>query len=86
MSRLDKLIERFLTVPSDFTYDELVRLVGYFAFKEITTGKTSGSRVRFSNDKQQIISLHKPHPGNIVKTYAIKQMIERLKEWNYLDS
>ena len=23
--------------------------------------------------------LHKPHPGNIVKTYALKQVLEELK-------
>jgi hypothetical protein len=27
-----------------------------------------------------VINLHKPHPGNILKEYAIKQVIERLRE------
>jgi predicted RNA binding protein YcfA (HicA-like mRNA interferase family) len=85
MSRREKLIERFLAVPNDFTYDELVRLLGYYGFIEISTGKTSGSRVRFSNEKKQIINVHKPHPGNIVRTYVIKQILENLKKWQYID-
>ena len=41
-------------------------------------GKTGGSRRKFVNQQNAIISLHKPHPGNILKTYAIKQIIEHL--------
>ena len=38
-------------------------LLGY---KEDNFGKTSGSAIRFINDKRHIIRLHKPHPNNIV--------------------
>jgi hypothetical protein len=31
-----------------------------------------------------VIILHKPHPGNIVKEYALKQVIEHLKEKGYI--
>ena len=28
--------------------------------------------------------LHKPHPGNIVKEYAMKQVLEELREVGYI--
>ena len=34
MSRKDKLLKRFLSVPKDFTYAELVTLLGHFGYKE----------------------------------------------------
>ncbi|MFZ6664782.1 type II toxin-antitoxin system HicA family toxin [Peijinzhouia sedimentorum] len=49
MSRREKLIARFLGMPSDFHYDEMVKLLGYFGFEEVKKGKTSGSRVKFEN-------------------------------------
>lgn len=49
MSQKEKLVKRFLSLPNDFNYDELIKLLGYFDFKEIKTGITSGSRVRFVN-------------------------------------
>jgi|GEM_PF-3814939 len=37
-------------MPSDFHYDEMVKLLGHFGFVEIKKGKTSGSRVKFENE------------------------------------
>ena len=34
MNRKEKLIVRFLSMPSDFSYEEMVKLLGYFDFKE----------------------------------------------------
>jgi predicted RNA binding protein YcfA (HicA-like mRNA interferase family) len=50
--------------------------LGYF--EKATKGKTGGSRIKFVNDDTDVISLHKPHPSNIVKQYVIKQIIEKL--------
>ena len=35
MNRKEKLIVRFLSMPSDFRYDEMVKLLGYFDFEEV---------------------------------------------------
>ncbi len=35
MSKKEKLIERFLGMPSDFHYKEMVRLLNYHNFKEV---------------------------------------------------
>lgn len=80
MSRKDKLIGRFLTVPPDFTWEELVLILKFYDYHEIKTGKTSESRRRFADQAQNVILLHKPHPANIVKKYVLRQLIENLEE------
>ena len=78
MSKKDKLIARFLTMPSDFHYNELVKLLKYFGFVEVKKGKTSGSRVKFMNGEGVPIYMHKPHPSGIMKRYQLKQVKETL--------
>ena len=80
MSQTNKLVDRFLSLPADFTWDELIRLLASYGYKEKTKGKTGGSRRKFVDGNNNIISLHKPHPGNIVKKYALRQVNENLKE------
>jgi hypothetical protein len=79
MSKKNKLISRFLNMPSDFHYDEMVNLLGYFGFNEVKKGKTSGSRVKFENEEEVPIILHKPHPSGIMKRYQMKQIMEILE-------
>jgi hypothetical protein len=78
MTQKDKLIARFVILPSDFHYNELVTLLGFYNFHEAKTGKTSGSRVKFINQKGITIILHKPHPTGILKHYQLKQVKEIL--------
>lgn len=80
MSSKDKLIERFKRLPTDFTFDELQRLLEGFGYVRSDKGRTSGSRVIFKNEDGHPIMLHKPHPGNVVKAYALKQVYDELKE------
>ena len=79
MSSKDKLIARFWALPSDFTFDELERLLGLYGYTRSNKGKTSGSRVVFRDKEGHPIMLHKPHPGNIVKQYALRQVLEELQ-------
>jgi len=76
----EKLRERFLKFPSDFTFDEMQRLLEGYGYEKGNKGKTSGSRIIFKNGDKRPIMLHKPHPGNIVKTYAMKQVFDDLKK------
>ncbi|MBI9069036.1 MAG: type II toxin-antitoxin system HicA family toxin [Salinivirgaceae bacterium] len=76
MSKKEKLIARFLSMPSDFHYDEMVKLLGYYGFQEVKKGKTSGSRVKFMNDEGLPLMMHKPHPRGILKNYQLKQIKE----------
>lgn len=74
MTKKDKIIGRFKTLPSDFHYDEMVKLLGYFGYNEIKKGKTSGSRVKFVSADGTMIMMHKPHPSGIMKQYQLKQI------------
>ncbi len=78
MSKKEKLIARFLSMPSDFHYDEMVALLRIYGFNEVKKGKTSGSRVKFENEEGVPIILHKPHPSGIMKRYQMKQLKELL--------
>ena len=63
MSKNDKIVERFMTFPKDFTFDEMEKLLSYFGYAKSNKGKTSGSRVMFKKDGSAPILLHKPHPA-----------------------
>ena len=80
MGTKEKLRERFLKLPSDFTFEEMQRLLEGYGYEKGDKGKTSGSRVIFKTGDKRPIMLHKPHPGNIVKVYAMKQVYVELKE------
>lgn len=79
MSSKDKLIARFKTLPSDFTFDELERMLSILGYTKSNKGKTSGSRVIYKDEKGHPIMIHRPHPGNIIKGYAMKQAYDELK-------
>ena len=75
MTKKDKLLERFLTFPNDFTFDELKTLLESMGFEVENKGKTSGSRVAFVhiNFKKHIL-IHKPHPSKIINKIYLKQI------------
>jgi len=73
-------MERLLSRLKDFTFDELTTLLGQLGYFIKRDGKTSGSRVAFSNGESDYIRLHKPHPRNIMKLYQIDDVIIALSE------
>jgi len=60
--------------------DELIKVLVLCGFNEIRTLKTSRSRRKFGDDKANVILLHIPHPSIIVKKYALRQVIDYLKQ------
>lgn len=78
MSRHEKLISRFKDKPKDFTWNEMVRLLEGAGYNEVATGRTGGSRRRFIHATAPAIVLHKPHPGNIVRMYVIRDVLRVL--------
>ncbi|MHB8483682.1 MAG: type II toxin-antitoxin system HicA family toxin [Nitrospiria bacterium] len=79
MSKRKKLVQRFISKPKDFTWQELVTLLEGFGYREIRFGKTGGSRVRFIHPELPPISLHKPHPIPLLKRYQVEQILETLQ-------
>ncbi len=80
MSKKDKLLRKFLQVPirKDLTFSELETLLLYYGYVKI---EGSGSSVKFYNRQEDnLINLHRPHPGNILKVYLVNQIQIKLKE------
>lgn len=79
MSKFEKAKERIRLKPKDYTYTEAKTLLCQMGFVEYNKGKTSGSRVRFYREKdQKAILLHKPHPDDIMKLGAVRDLVEFL--------
>ena len=80
MSKKEKLLKKFLEIPPkrDLTFSELETLLLSYGYIKLE-GK--GSAVKFYHEENDnLINLHKPHPNNILKTYLVKQIQEKLKE------
>lgn len=77
MSKNEKLLAKLLNERASFTWQELVTLLRWLGYRQL---EGTGSRVKFDNgDPQALINLHKPHPGNELKAYVRRQIIEQLK-------
>jgi predicted RNA binding protein YcfA (HicA-like mRNA interferase family) len=82
MSKKGKLINKFLEKPprKDLTYQELETLLLSLGYKKVAG---AGSRVKFYREDGLFpISLHKPHPGNILKGYIVKEIQKILRSLN----
>ena len=83
MSQRDKLVIRFLSLPRDFTFDEVVRLFAMFGFTLSQKGHSSGSRVAFLRDNE-VFSMHRPHPDNVVKKGTLQNIKDYLEQKNLI--
>jgi len=79
MSKKEKLVDRLMKKPKDFTFDEMVLLLSYFGY-ELKQGGT-GSGVNFIKEgSNEVINFHKPHPNGVLKKYVLDQVIEKLRK------
>jgi len=76
VSRKEKLLARLISLPSDFTWDEAVRLLKQCNFEQLNN---SGSRRKFRHKDGVKLSIHEPHPEPTLKNYALKDMIDALQ-------
>lgn len=80
MTKREKLLDKLVAKPKDFTWDELAKILAGFGYQQISAGKTGGSRVRFINPDHPPIILHKPHPKPILKAYQLEAIISLLRQ------
>lgn len=81
--KIDMAKARLKAEPSDYTFDEARSLLKSLGYTEYNKGKSSGSRVMFAKDGVKIL-LHKPHPGNEMKRYAVQQLKDQLESMGEL--
>ncbi len=78
MSKHRKLLDRLASKPKDFTWNELVTVLGTLGY-ELTKG--SGSRRKFNRTgTKQPLYLHEPHPNGLLKSYAVRQVVQYLSD------
>lgn len=80
MGKKEKLIKELKKRPKTFAYSDAESLLNYLNFVRSDKGRTSGSRVMFTNEAHGSILLHKPHPQKDLKSYQIKQLADYLEQ------
>lgn len=79
MGRKEKLRSRLDSLPKDFTWDELVSLMGLHGFK-VLNGKRGSKRKFYNKEENRLVAFHEPHPSNIVKKYVLVEAKSLLDE------
>jgi hypothetical protein len=80
MTKHEKLKEKLLRTPRNFTFDEMVTFLMAYGYSEEERRRSAGSSVIFYNKEiNDKIMFHKPHPGKELKRYILKMIIDKLK-------
>ncbi len=81
MTKSDKQLTKLKTAKV-LAWNDLVKALKALGYQQI---QGDGSRVKFDNGQpSQLINLHKPHPDKELKAYALRQVREKLIEWELL--
>lgn len=78
MSKHDKTIEKLTAkpAPTDLKWSDLVGLLTHFGYDQ---KNNNGSRRKFVHrDSGHMLSLHEPHPQNVIKQYVVRMVCEEL--------
>lgn len=80
MSQIEKLINRMLDIPKDFTPDELAKVMKHFGHMPDNCG--GGSIIKYYRDSDgSQINFHLPHgKENALPRYVLQQVIRELKD------
>ena len=79
MSKISKLINRLLDLPSDMKFSEVETLLTHLGYKLKDGSIFGGSRVEFYKGNVKIL-FHKPHGSDNMKRYQLKTIIKILKK------
>lgn len=81
MSKAEKLLTDFINTPYP-KWREVENLLNQLGYEK---KEGDGSRVKFVNKElESVIDLHKPHPGNTIKTYVKKNIVKLLKDEGFI--
>ena len=81
MSQIEKLKMRLLSMPKDFTAEELDKLMAGLGYIKLRPGKTTGSKIEYKDPASgKDLVLHSPHPRKTFLPYAVQRIIRFLQE------
>jgi hypothetical protein len=78
VGKKEKLLKRLKSMPKDFTFAEMQTALESLGFEMSNKGKTSGSRVKFTDGRVSAF-LHRPHPRKVLLAYQIRDVLEILE-------
>lgn len=86
MSKAEKRLQRLASrpPPKDYTWSELVAALGSLGFE--LDQESGGSHCIFfhMDDEDKVIHTYRPHPDPVIYQKEIKQIVEKLEEWEML--
>lgn len=83
MSKHGKALQRLLSKPVDFTWNELKSLMEAFGYK---LKKTGGSGRKFIHPSTRAAHfIHEPHPSKVLKSYQIRDAIAFLTREGHIE-
>ncbi|OGT65966.1 MAG: hypothetical protein A3J38_10310 [Gammaproteobacteria bacterium RIFCSPHIGHO2_12_FULL_45_9] len=83
MTKKEKLLEKLKHAKS-MTWSDLNTALLQLGFVLVHHASGSSHCKFVFKEKNRIISLCRPHPGNAVKPYMLRQVRESLSEWGLL--
>ena len=83
---LEKQLQRLIACPRDYEWRELCVVLKALGFIE-KTGSGSAVAFRHSENKEQVIRLHRPHGRNppTVLVHYLRMVVSKLKDWGLID-
>jgi hypothetical protein len=82
MAKIEKLLKRLASRPSDFEWSELLAVMQHLGFELKTTG---GSGRKFIHRETRAAHfIHEPHPSKVLKAYQVRDTIAFLTKEGYL--
>jgi hypothetical protein len=82
VAKIDKAIGRIKSKPTNFTWNELVKIMLHFGYQQL---EGSGSRVKFYHkEKDSLLNIHKPHNPKTLRPYQIEAAITRLERDQFI--
>lgn len=83
MTKREKALERLLSKPSDFGWNELKPLMESFGYELKTTG---GSGRKFIHaETKATLFMHEPHPAKVLKSYQVREVLRFLKQEKHIE-
>jgi len=71
VSKIKKALAKIQSKPTNFTWNDLVRIMLYFGYQQL---EGSGSRVKFYHQKKDtLLNIHKPHNPKTLRPYQIDE-------------